>query len=163
MLSDAELARAAQSGNAASLGILLERHRAPLYALALRFLGHGPDAQDAVQDAFLTALRTIDRLREPEAVGGWLRGIVRNVCLRRLRERRQGEILFEEELPGRVESGFLESSVEEATPLGAFAREGGASRMVVFRSATPPERVSRAEAYRPKNSKPMPRPALQKP
>jgi RNA polymerase sigma factor (sigma-70 family) len=113
VLSDAELARAAQRGDAASLGILLERHRAPLHALALRFLGHGPEAQDAVQDTFLTALRMIDRLREPEAVGGWLRGIVRNVCLRHLTERRQGEIPFEE-LPRHVESGFLESSVEEA-------------------------------------------------
>ncbi len=111
-MSDAELARAAQSGDAASLGVLLERHRASLYALALRFLGHGPDAQDAVQDAFLIALRTIDGLREPEAVVGWLRGIVRNVCLRRLRER-QGEILFDE-LPPRAGSSFLESSVEEA-------------------------------------------------
>ena len=112
MLSDAQLARAAQSGDAANLGVLLERHRAPLYALALRFLGYGPDAQDAVQDAFLTALRTIDRLREPEAVGGWLRGIQRNVCLRRLRER-QGEIHFER--PEReIESTLLESSVEEA-------------------------------------------------
>ena len=113
-MSDTELARVAQSGDAASLGILLERHRAPLHALALRFLGYGPDAQDAVQDAFLIALRTIERLREPEAVGGWLRGILRNVCLRRLRERQQGEILFEEEkLPQPVESGLLESSVEE--------------------------------------------------
>ena len=112
-MSDAELVRTAQRGDATSLGILLERHRAPLYALALRFLGHSPDAQDAVQDAFLIALRTIDRLREPEAVGGWLRGILRNVCLRRLRERRQGEIPFEEELPRGVGSGFLESSVEE--------------------------------------------------
>ncbi len=114
MLSDAELARVAQRGDATSLGILLERHRAPLHALALRFLGHGPDAQDAVQDAFLIALHTIERLREPEAVGGWLRGILRNVCLRRLRERKQGEILFEEEeLPRGVGSGLLESSVEE--------------------------------------------------
>jgi RNA polymerase sigma factor (sigma-70 family) len=111
VLSDAELARIAQRGDAASIGILLERNRAPLYALALRFLGHGPDAQDAVQDTFLIALRTIDRLREPEVVGGWLRGIVRNVCLSRLRER-QGEILLEE-FPRRVESSFLESSVEE--------------------------------------------------
>ena len=114
-MTDAELVRTAQEGDATSLGVLLERHRTPLYALALRFLGHGPDAQDAVQDAFLIALRTIERLREPEAVGGWLRGILRNVCLRRLRERRQGEIPFEEELPrsSSVGSGSLESSVEE--------------------------------------------------
>ncbi|HEX2109038.1 MAG TPA: sigma factor, partial [Rubrobacteraceae bacterium] len=73
-MSDAELVKIAQKGDATSLGVLLERHRAPLYTLALRFLGYGPDAQDAVQDAFLIALRTIERLREPEAVGGWLRG-----------------------------------------------------------------------------------------
>jgi RNA polymerase sigma factor (sigma-70 family) len=111
-LSDPQLARAAQSGDAVSLGTLLERHRAPLHALALRMLGHGPEAQDAVQDAFLVALRTIDQLREPEAVGGWLRGILRNVCLMRLRER-QREIHFER--PERdLESAFSEFSVEEA-------------------------------------------------
>ncbi len=112
MLSDAELVRTAQRGDATSLGILLERHRAPLYALALRFLGYGPDAQDAVQDAFLIALNTIDRLREPEAVGGWLRGILRNVCLKRLSKRQQ-QIYFERR-ERDFESAFLESSVEEA-------------------------------------------------
>jgi RNA polymerase sigma factor (sigma-70 family) len=87
MLCDKELARAAQGGDAVSLGILLERHRAPLYALALRVLGHRPQqAQDIVQDVFLVALSTIDRLREPEAVGGWLRGILRNLCRMQLRK-----------------------------------------------------------------------------
>jgi RNA polymerase sigma factor (sigma-70 family) len=112
VLSDAELARAAQSGDAVSLGILLERYQAPLYALALRFLGYNSEAQDAVQDTYLTALRTIDRLREPEAVAWWLRGILRNVCLRRLRERQQEDRFERPE--GDLESAFLEFSVEEA-------------------------------------------------
>lgn len=111
MLSDAELARAAQGGDAASLGILLERHRAPLYAVALRMLGHGPHAEDAIQDAFLIALRSIDQLREPEAAGGWLHGILRNVCLRQLRERRD-EILFDEVAP--LEKISFEPSAEES-------------------------------------------------
>jgi hypothetical protein len=34
--SDAELVRAAQNGDVASLGILLERHRAPLHALTAK-------------------------------------------------------------------------------------------------------------------------------
>lgn len=110
--SDAELARAAQNGDAVSLGVLLERHRAPLHALALRILGYGPEAQDAVQDAFIVALSGIDRLRESEAVGGWLRGIVRNVCLTRLREER-GELLFGEPL-ARLERTLCEPSTEEA-------------------------------------------------
>lgn len=112
VLSDAELVRAAQGGDAVSLGMLLERHQAPLHALALRMLGHGPQAQDAVQDAFLIALSTIDRLREPEAVGGWLRGILRNMCLTRLKESRR-QVLFDE-LPRRVEANLSESSAEES-------------------------------------------------
>ena len=112
MLTDLELVRAAQRGDSVSLGILFERHRAPLYALALSMLGHGPDAQDAVHDSFLIALRNIDRLREPEAVGAWLRGIVRNVCLRRLSRGRTEKTLFAE-LPRYAEKGPSESSAEE--------------------------------------------------
>ena len=111
-LSDAELVRMAQGGDVTSLGILLERHRASLYALALRILGYTPQAQDAVQDAFLIALRNIERLREPEAVGGWLRAILRNVSLERLRHGR-GEILFDEPA-GRFEREPYEPSAEEA-------------------------------------------------
>lgn len=111
MLGDAELVRAAKEGDAVSLGVLLERHRAPLHAVALRMLGHGPGAQDAVQETFLVVLRNIDRLREPEAAGGWLRAIVRNVCLMRLRERR-GEYTFDE-LPLRFEGESVEASAEQ--------------------------------------------------
>src|SRR5687768_2509913 len=109
--SDAELAWAAQDGDATSLGLLLERHRAPLYAIALRMLGHGPEAQDAVHDAFLVALRKIEQLRDPAAVGAWLRAVLHNVCVTRLRKEK-GEILFDE-MPRHVERRSSESSVEE--------------------------------------------------
>jgi RNA polymerase sigma factor (sigma-70 family) len=112
VLNDAELVRAAQGGDATSFGVLLERHRAPLHALALRILGHAPQAQDAVQDAFLIALRNIDRLREPQAVGAWLRAILRNLCLERLRQSRS-EILVGG-LAGGLEREPYESSPEEA-------------------------------------------------
>ncbi len=112
VLSDAELVRAAQGGDAASLGLLLERHRAPLYGLALQILGYGPQAQDAVHDTFLVALRKLDQVREPAAVGGWLRSVLRNVCRMRLREG-QGEILFDE-LPRYVEERSHEPSAEES-------------------------------------------------
>jgi RNA polymerase sigma-70 factor (ECF subfamily) len=111
VLSDAELVKAAQRGDSTSLGLLLERHRAPLYALALRMLGHGPEAQDAVHDAFLIALRKIDQLRNPEAVAGWLRAILHNVCVTRLRKN-QGELLFDE-VSRHVERRFSEPSAEE--------------------------------------------------
>jgi RNA polymerase sigma factor (sigma-70 family) len=81
---DGELVRAAQAGDVASLGELLERYRAPLHASALRLLGHGR-AEDAVQETFVIALRRIGDLRDPDAVGGWLHAVLRNVCLMTMR------------------------------------------------------------------------------
>jgi RNA polymerase sigma-70 factor (ECF subfamily) len=84
-LPDAELTRCAQAGEVAALGVLLQRHQAGMKAVALTLLGHGPDADDALQDAALTALRRIGDVRDPGAVGAWLRAIVRNSCRMRLR------------------------------------------------------------------------------
>ncbi|WP_431953383.1 RNA polymerase sigma factor [Actinacidiphila sp. bgisy167] len=44
-----------------------------------------PDAEDAVQDAALIALRRIGGIRDPDAAGPWPRMVVRNVCRARLR------------------------------------------------------------------------------
>jgi RNA polymerase sigma factor (sigma-70 family) len=82
---DVELVRAAQSGEVAAVGVLIERHRAAMRAVALSVLGYGPEAEDAVQDASLIALRRIGDVRQAESVGAWLRMIVRNVCRARLR------------------------------------------------------------------------------
>ncbi|MFC4537092.1 RNA polymerase sigma factor [Sphaerisporangium dianthi] len=86
--SDTELVLAARSGDAASLGLLIARHMAGMQAVALSVLGYGPDAEDVVQDAVLLAMRRIGDLRDPAAVGPWLRAIVRNGCRMRLRETR---------------------------------------------------------------------------
>ncbi|MFJ4845573.1 MULTISPECIES: RNA polymerase sigma factor [unclassified Streptomyces] len=84
---DVDLVRAAQAGDAGSLGLLLARHQAAMHGVALAVLGHGPDAQDAVQEAALIALRRIGDLRDPEAAGPWLRMVVRNVCRAQLRKK----------------------------------------------------------------------------
>jgi RNA polymerase sigma-70 factor (ECF subfamily) len=80
------LVRAAQAGDALAMGVLLERHRARLYAVAASMLG--PDAEDAVHDTFLTALRRIGDLRDPDAFGTWLTTILVNTCRARLRRPR---------------------------------------------------------------------------
>ncbi|AWS48694.1 sigma-70 family RNA polymerase sigma factor [Streptosporangium sp. 'caverna'] len=66
----------------------MSRHLAGMQAVALSMLGYGPDAEDAVQDAMLVAVRRIGELRDPAAVGPWLRAIVRNGCRMRLRASR---------------------------------------------------------------------------
>jgi RNA polymerase sigma factor (sigma-70 family) len=83
---DSELVRAAQAGDAGSLGLLLTRHRAGMHAVALALLGHSADAEDAVQEAALVAPCRIRDLRDPDAVGPWLRMVVRNTCRAQLRK-----------------------------------------------------------------------------
>lgn len=74
------LVRDAQAGNVAALGVLLDRYRPAMLAVALGVLGRPSDAEDAVQDAMLTALGRIQDLRDPGAIGPWLKMIVRNCC-----------------------------------------------------------------------------------
>ncbi|RZU10356.1 RNA polymerase sigma-70 factor (ECF subfamily) [Kribbella rubisoli] len=83
---DSDLLRAANSGDAGSLGLLLARHRAGMQAVAVSVLGHSHDAEDAVQEAAMIALRRVSDVRDPDAVGPWLKMVVRNVCRARLRK-----------------------------------------------------------------------------
>jgi RNA polymerase sigma factor (sigma-70 family) len=84
-LTDAALARAAQAGDVAGLGTLLERHRSRLHAIAVSILGHGAGVEDAVQDTFVVALRRIGELRDPAAAGAWMVAILVNMCRAQLR------------------------------------------------------------------------------
>jgi RNA polymerase sigma-70 factor (ECF subfamily) len=84
---DAELVRLAQAGDVSSLGLVLARHRASMMAVALSMLRRPAEAEDAVQDAMLLALSRIGDLRDPAAVGPWLKMVVRNCCRTQLRAR----------------------------------------------------------------------------
>ena len=89
---DAELVRCAQAGDHTCLALVLKRHLAGMHAVALAVLGPGADADDAVQDAMLLAVRRISDVREPAAVGAWLRAVTRNACRMRVRERREAPL-----------------------------------------------------------------------
>ncbi|WP_121715570.1 sigma-70 family RNA polymerase sigma factor [Streptomyces sp. E5N91] len=101
---DAALTRAAQRGDVTALGLLLERHRPGMRAVALSLLGPGPDVDDVMQDAALVALRRIGDVRDPAAVGPWLRMVVRNGSRSLLRAAQRDEPLAEVPLPPAPET-----------------------------------------------------------
>ncbi|MFF3439811.1 RNA polymerase sigma factor [Streptosporangium sp. NPDC002721] len=86
--AEVDLVREAQSGDVASLGLLLARHRSDMRAVALGILGYCPEVDDVVQEAALIALRRIGDVRDPHAVAPWLRTVVRNACRMHLRTRK---------------------------------------------------------------------------
>jgi DNA-directed RNA polymerase specialized sigma24 family protein len=85
VISDAELVVLARAGEAGAFGMLVERHRAALYAAALAVLGDRDAAMDAVQEAFMVSLTRLNSIRDPAAVGRWLRMVVRNCALMQIR------------------------------------------------------------------------------
>jgi RNA polymerase sigma-70 factor, ECF subfamily len=74
MPSDAVLVRRARGGDRAAFAALVERHHATLVACCRRMVG-ADRAADAAQDAVVTALLSLDRLRDDDRFGAWLVGI----------------------------------------------------------------------------------------
>jgi len=62
---------------------LARDHWQPLYKYAYRLSGNCHTAEDLVQDSLLRAWRSLDRLKNPAALPGWLRTIVRRENARR--------------------------------------------------------------------------------
>jgi RNA polymerase sigma-70 factor (ECF subfamily) len=83
--SDAELLAAHVAGDRYAFAELFGRHQRHLHRLARLTTRSPEDAEDALQDAMLSAHRGAGSFRYDAAVGSWLHRIVVNACLDRLR------------------------------------------------------------------------------
>ena len=85
---------------------LVRAHTGRLLAVARRFLRNPEDAGDAVQDAFISAFRSLDRFEGTSRLSTWLHRIVVNAALMKLRSRRRApEDSIEDLLPKFLEDG----------------------------------------------------------
>ena len=71
----------------AAFGELVRRFGGMALSVALRMLDDIDEAQDATQEAFLTAWLKLRTLRRPASFGAWLKLLVRTQCSRRIRKR----------------------------------------------------------------------------
>ena len=87
---DRRLAEACRSGEVAAFEQLYTTHGARLKSVALNILGNVTDAEDAVQEAFLKAYRSLGGFRGQSSFSTWLYRILLNCCydVRRRRLRR---------------------------------------------------------------------------
>ncbi|MFD9791527.1 RNA polymerase sigma factor [Streptomyces sp. NPDC059070] len=85
---DALLTVRATEGDEDAFAVLVRRHAPSLTRLATRLLGNRTEAEDAVQDAFLSAWRRLPEFQGRSSFGTWIYRIVTNRCLNVLRARR---------------------------------------------------------------------------
>lgn len=89
-----------RAGDAAAYERLVRTYGGRMLAVAKRLLGQDEDAQDAVQEAFLSAFRSLGQFEEQSRLSTWLHRIVINVALMKLRSRhRKPERSIEDLLP----------------------------------------------------------------
>jgi RNA polymerase sigma-70 factor (ECF subfamily) len=85
---DVELMASIQRRDVRALEQLYDRHRVLAYSLALRTLGNPTEAEDVVQEAFLSVWRSAHTYqRERSSPRSWLLSIVHNRCIDKLRSR----------------------------------------------------------------------------
>ncbi len=113
-VSDATLVERAMAGERWAEEALYRRHAQRMHDVANRLLARYADAEDAVQDAFVTAFTRLDRLRDPAQFEAWLYRIVLNEARSRLR---RWKLLRRFGLDrGEDDGGLAQTASPEASP-----------------------------------------------
>lgn len=101
---EGDLVRRVQRGETSAFDELIHRYTRRAYALAYRILGHREDAEDLVQDAFITALQRIETFDAARSFGPWFFRLLTNRGLnaRQARSIRQTESLPEDHAAGEA-------------------------------------------------------------
>jgi RNA polymerase sigma-70 factor (ECF subfamily) len=87
--SEAELLAGLRAGDPLAFRRLVELNSSSIYNLALKLLGDEQEAEDVLQETFLSAFRSIDGFEGRSKLSTWLYRIAYNASLMRLRKRKQ--------------------------------------------------------------------------
>src|SRR5262245_21996396 len=107
---DEELARRVAGGDSAAFEVLMRRHNRTLFRTARAILRDDAEAEDALQEAYLQAYRTIERFRGDAKLSTWLARVVANEALARLRKQARRAALVP--LQGGVDVDQINSTTE---------------------------------------------------
>ena len=133
--SGTELLSGLRAGDDAAYESLVRVYGGRMLATARRFLHQDSDARDAVQDAFLSAFRSIDSFEGGASLGTWLHRIVINAALMKLRSRRRRpEESIEELLPTFAADGRRDGATRECREGIARAVQRNESSRIVHES-----------------------------
>jgi RNA polymerase sigma-70 factor, ECF subfamily len=86
-LDELALVERCRQGDLGAFEELYRAHSGRLYSVAYRMLGNANDAEDLLQEIFLSAHRKLESFRGESALGTWLYRLGVNLCLDYLRSR----------------------------------------------------------------------------
>jgi RNA polymerase sigma-70 factor (ECF subfamily) len=89
-IGDADLAALVAARDETAIRFLMRRHNRMLYRTARSILKDDAEAEDALQEAYMKAIRAMETFRGDAKLSTWLVRIVANEALARLRKTRRG-------------------------------------------------------------------------
>src|SRR5438132_7766943 len=96
---------------------VVSRYRPAFFRKAYQFLGNAADAEDAVQDAILSAYKNLDQFKGEAQMSTWLTSIVINCARMRLRKRpRQAAVSLDQRFEGEEQDYCLSDRLADNRP-----------------------------------------------
>lgn len=109
MSTEQELVILAKGGDQEAFAQLVRDNERRVYHLALRMLGSPEDAEEAAQEAFLTAWRNLPTFKAESTFSTWLYRLTSNLCIDIIRkEKRRREIISIHSLDDDVDGSAIQ-------------------------------------------------------
>lgn len=114
-LTEQQLISGLRARDESALEAFMAEYETRVFGLALRLTGHRQDAEEVLQDVFLTVFQKIDSFRGDSKLSSWLYRIATNAALMKLRKRpKVKEIPLAEELgPAMTAEGMIAEPVAD--------------------------------------------------
>jgi len=107
-----QLIQRVREGDTGALGTLMGRYGDRVYRLAYGITRNEPDAEEVVQDVFLTLFRKIEGFEGRAALGSWIYRVTTNAALiKRRGKRAQVEVPIEDLLPQFLADGHRQGTL----------------------------------------------------
>jgi RNA polymerase sigma-70 factor (ECF subfamily) len=121
--ADRDIVDAVLAGDREAFRMLVDRESAQLVRTCHRILGDLHDAEDAAQEAFVTAYRSLATWRGDGPFGAWLTRIGVRIAIRQAGKRRT--VVWRDPVSGsgRTERGPVEVAVDQASMAAARATD----------------------------------------
>ncbi len=130
----------AKNGDRLALKALVERHQNDVFYLALGLLGQRSEAEDAMQEVMIKAIKALPRFRGDSGFATWLYRITHNTCLDHIRRQRWSQVTESmDENPGMAEHWATPDPADDPGRVTASA-ELGRELMAAMDTLTPAER-----------------------
>lgn len=107
-ISDKQLVADFLAGSVESYEQLMQRYETNVYNLAMRLTRNPEDAEEVLNDVFITVYRKIDSFQGKSAFSSWLYRVTVNSAYMKLRKRKQKQTISLEDLAPAVRAAHLE-------------------------------------------------------